>query len=42
KGWNIGFINALTAREYAEIDFGGQRFKEEVEPFSYYGVLRTL
>ncbi|MBA7669921.1 hypothetical protein ES703_78061 [subsurface metagenome] len=42
KGWNIGFINALTAREYAEIDSDGQRFKEEVEPFSYYGVLRTL
>jgi hypothetical protein len=42
KGWNIGFINALTAREYAEIDSDGQRFKEEVEPFSYYGVFRTL
>jgi hypothetical protein len=42
KGWNIGFINALTAREYAEIDSGGERFKEEVEPFSYYGVLRAL
>jgi hypothetical protein len=42
KGWNIGFVNALTAREYAEIDSSGQRFKEEVEPFSYYGVLRTL
>jgi hypothetical protein len=42
KGWNIGFINALTAREYAQIDSSGQRFKEEVEPFSYYGVLRTL
>jgi len=42
EGWNVGFINALTAREYAEIDSGGERFKEEVEPFSYYGVLRTL
>jgi hypothetical protein len=42
KGWNIGFISALTAREYAQIDSGGQRFKQEVEPFSYYGVLRTL
>ena len=42
KGWNIGFINALTAREYAEIDSSGERFKEEVEPFSYYGVLRAL
>jgi hypothetical protein len=40
KGWNFGFINALTAREYAEIDSGGDRFQEEVEPFSYYGVLR--
>lgn len=42
NNWNIGFINALTAREYAEIDSDGERFKEEVEPFSYYGVLRTL
>jgi hypothetical protein len=42
KGWNVGFVNALTAREYAEIDSSGERFKEEVEPFSYYGVLRTL
>jgi hypothetical protein len=42
SGWNIGFISALTAREYAEIDSGGDRFEEEVEPFSYYGVLRVL
>ncbi|MDH5406263.1 MAG: DUF5916 domain-containing protein, partial [Candidatus Aminicenantes bacterium] len=41
NGWNIGFINALTAREYAEIDSGGERFREEVEPFSYYGVFRV-
>lgn len=40
KGWNFGFINALTAREYAEIDTGTERFLENVEPFSYYGVLR--
>ncbi len=40
-GWNLGFINALTSREYAEIDAGGDRFREEVEPFSYYGVLRA-
>lgn len=40
-GWNIGFINALTAREYAQIDASGQRFREEVEPFSYYGGLRA-
>jgi len=41
NGWKVGFINALTARECAEIDSEGQRFHEEVEPFSYYGVLRT-
>jgi hypothetical protein len=38
--WNIGFINAFTSREYAEIDEDGERSKEEVEPFSYYGILR--
>jgi hypothetical protein len=41
NGWKVGFINALTAREYAEIDSEGERFQEEVEPFSYYGVLRA-
>ncbi len=41
SGWNLGFINALTEREYAEIDLNGERFKEEIEPFSHYGVLRT-
>jgi hypothetical protein len=41
KGWKMGFLNALTAREYADIDPGGAQSREEVEPFSYYGVLRT-
>ena len=41
SGWNIGFINALTAREFAEIDSGGERLEEQIEPFSYYGVLRV-
>ncbi|MCI0471477.1 MAG: DUF5916 domain-containing protein [Candidatus Aminicenantes bacterium] len=40
NGWNFGFIDALTAREYAEIDTGTERFRENVEPFSYYGILR--
>jgi len=39
-GWNVGFINALTSREYADIDLSGLRSREEVEPFSYYGVFR--
>jgi hypothetical protein len=40
-GWNVGFVNALTAREYATIDSSGIRSEEEVEPFTYYGVLRA-
>ena len=40
-GWNVGFVNTLTAREYAEVDTFGSRLKEEVEPFTYYGVLRA-
>ncbi|MBD3415214.1 MAG: hypothetical protein GF421_12400 [Candidatus Aminicenantes bacterium] len=41
KGWDIGFINALTSREFAEIDGGGVRTHEEVEPLTYYGALRV-
>lgn len=39
--WNIGFLNAVTAREYAALDNGGSRSSQEVEPFSDYGVLRA-
>ena len=41
-GWNVGFLNAVTGREYALIDQGGGvRLSQEVEPFSYYGALRV-
>ncbi len=40
-GWNVGFMNALTSREYASIDSFGLRSREQVEPFSYYGVFRA-
>jgi hypothetical protein len=39
--WNIGFLNAVTAREYATMDHSGSRSSQEVEPFSDYGVLRA-
>jgi len=38
--WNIGFLSALTGREFAQIDQLGVRLEQEVEPFSYYGALR--
>jgi len=40
-GWNLGFINAVTAREFADIDSFGLRYREEVEPSTYYGILRA-
>ncbi|MGC8892990.1 MAG: DUF5916 domain-containing protein [Candidatus Saccharicenans sp.] len=41
SGWNIGFINAVTGQEYAEVDDQGTRYKDEVEPLTYYGILRV-
>jgi len=41
-GWSLGALQALTAREYAETDSSAVRFKDVVEPFTYYGVLRSL
>ncbi|MCK4835944.1 MAG: hypothetical protein KAT17_04870, partial [Candidatus Aminicenantes bacterium] len=40
KEWNLGFLNAITQREYARIDLDGERSRVEVEPFSNYTVLR--
>ena len=39
--WNVGFLDAVTAREYAGVDNDGSRSSQEVEPFSDYGVLRA-
>ncbi len=39
--WNIGFLSAATAREYAAIADAGDRSRQEVEPFSDYSVLRA-
>jgi hypothetical protein len=39
--WSIGWLNAVTRREYARVDSSDVRFEDEVEPLTYYGVLRT-
>jgi hypothetical protein len=39
--WNIGMMHALTGREMAQIDISGQQSRMEVEPRTYYGVLRS-
>jgi hypothetical protein len=41
--WNVGFLNAVTGREFAQIataDAFSLRTTQEVEPLSYYGALR--
>ncbi len=38
--WNVGWLSALTGREFAQIDQLGTRLSQEVEPFSYYGTVR--
>jgi hypothetical protein len=39
--WNIGAIQALTGREYADFQSSGVRSHQEVEPLTYYGVGRA-
>jgi hypothetical protein len=42
RDFNLGFVNAFTRREYAEVDSAGARSEVEVEPFANYSVLRGL
>ncbi len=39
--WNLGLMQALTAREHATTELGGVRGKAEVEPLASYTVLRA-
>ena len=40
--WSFAALSALTDREYGEVDSAGVRFKDEIEPLSFYSVVRTL
>ena len=39
-GWNFGMLQAVTSRERAKVWQDGAESRVEVEPLSYYGVLR--
>jgi len=39
--WSVGMLSAVTPKEYARVDSSQVRFTEEVEPLSYYGVVRA-
>ena len=41
RGWSVGLLEALTAREYGTIDSSGVRFRDEVEPLTNYLVTRV-
>src|SRR6185503_16094232 len=39
--WNFGGLHALTASEHANLSTGGLRSGPEIEPLTYYGVMRA-
>jgi len=39
--WNVGVIQSLTSREFARMDNAGLRSEIEVEPTTYYGIIRV-
>ncbi len=41
NNWNVGTVQALTSREYAGIKLSGKKFDSEIEPLTYYGILRA-
>ena len=41
RGWTVNFIDAVTAREYADTSTGGVRGRTEVEPFTNYLAARV-
>ncbi|MCX7975274.1 MAG: carbohydrate binding family 9 domain-containing protein [Candidatus Aminicenantes bacterium] len=42
SGWNLGLISAFTGRERAIVDDLTNRYQDEVEPLTSYGVARLL
>ena len=40
--WSFAALSAVTDREYGRVDSAGVRFKEEIEPLTFYGIARTL
>jgi len=39
--WKFGAVQAVTNREYSRIQIDGKKSRIEVEPLTYYGVIRT-
>jgi hypothetical protein len=41
KDWSLGTLSAVTSREHASFALGSRRWRQEVEPLTYYGVYRA-
>jgi hypothetical protein len=41
NNWNIGVLGAATSREKADLQFENNKFASEIEPLTYYGVVRS-
>lgn len=41
SSWSFAALSALTDREYGQADSAGVRFRDEIEPLTFYGVFRT-
>jgi hypothetical protein len=41
EGLSLGVLTSLTRREYATVEWEGERFSHQVEPLSFYGVIRS-
>ncbi len=41
ENWNVGAIQSITSREFAQVQTAGNKTKVEVEPLAYYGILRA-
>ncbi|HEX6434893.1 MAG TPA: DUF5916 domain-containing protein, partial [Gemmatimonadales bacterium] len=39
--WSLGGLNAVTSREHGRFSLGLERWRQEVEPLTYYGVYRA-
>ena len=42
NSWSFAALSALTDREYGQVDSAGIRFRDEIEPLAFYGVVRSL
>ncbi|MCK5086454.1 MAG: hypothetical protein KAQ90_02985, partial [Melioribacteraceae bacterium] len=41
ESWSLGLLSSTTERTYTAYEYDGERYEQEVEPLTHYGVART-